>query len=91
MKKWVGALVLVSLFTVVGCSESMQRELKTMKSEYVGGLERTAKVYSGNGELIAEYSGRFDVQSSEYGNKVLFDVDGKRVVIYNATVIIEEQ
>lgn len=91
MKKIIVAGFIGFTLLAVGCSESMQRELKTMKSEYVGGLERTASVYSGSGELIAQYKGRFDVQSSEYGNKVLFDVDGKRVVIYNATVIIEEQ
>jgi outer membrane lipoprotein-sorting protein len=85
----VSAALLVLL--TAGCTESMQRELKTMKSEYVGGLNRTASVYSGSGELIAQYQGKFDVQSSEYGNNVLFDVDGKRVIIYNATVIVEEQ
>ncbi|MFQ3230290.1 MAG: outer membrane lipoprotein-sorting protein [Reinekea sp.] len=91
MKKIILTCLVGFTLLTAGCSESMQRDLKTMKSEYVGGLERTASVYSGSGELIAQYNGRFDVQSSEYGNKVLFDVDGKRVVIYNATVIIEEQ
>lgn len=80
-----GAVLLTS------CTESMQREIKSMSSEYLGGLERTARVYAGSGEMIAEYQGKFDVQSSEYGNKVLFDIDGKRVIIYNATVIVEEQ
>jgi len=61
-----------------------------MTSEYMGGLKRTAKVYSSDGDLIAQYEGKFDVQSSEFGNKVLFDIDGKRVIIYNATVIVEE-
>jgi outer membrane lipoprotein-sorting protein len=86
-------LALVALTVAVlatGCTESFQREMKNMASEYTGGLSRTAKVYASDGELIAQYEGKFDVQSSEFGNKVLFDVDGKRVIIYNAIVIIEE-
>ncbi len=91
MKKYYLAVFIAGLLVLTGCTESMQRELKDMKSEYAGGLKRTAKVYSGNGDIIAQYEGRFDVQSSEFGNKVLFDVDGKRVIIYNAIVIVEEQ
>lgn len=84
------SVLAMSIF-LIGCTESMQREIKTLKSEYIGGLQRTAKVYAGNGELIAEYQGKFDVQSTEFGNQVLFDVDGKRVIIYNAIVIVEEK
>ena len=80
----------VTLVFATGCTESFQREVKNMTSEYMGGLKRTAKVYSSDGDLIAQYEGKFDVQSSEFGNKVLFDIDGKRVIIYNATVIVEE-
>ena len=90
MKKFGFVLIAFMLVVMTGCTESFQREVKTVVSEYTGGLDRTAKVYSGSGELIASYEGKFDVQSSEYGNKVLFDIDGKRVIIYNATVIIEE-
>ncbi len=41
--------------------------------------------------MIQTYEGKIDVQDTEYGNKVLFDLNGKRVVIYNATVITEEK
>lgn len=82
--------VLMLAFVVSACTESFQREMKTTVSEFTGGLNRSAKVYSSDGDLIAQYEGKFDVQSSEFGNKVLFDVDGKRVVIYNAIVIVEE-
>lgn len=86
----LSAAILATLVTV-GCTESFQRELKSMTSEYTGGLNRVATVYSADGQEIRRYEGRFDVQSSEFGNKVLFDVDGKRVIIYNAVVIVEEQ
>jgi protein involved in sex pheromone biosynthesis len=90
MRKLIGLAAVAVVLVLSGCTESFQREMKTVVSEYTGGLERTAKVYAGNGELIASYEGKFDVQSSEYGNKVLFDIDGKRVIIYNAVVIVEE-
>ena len=81
----------ISVLTLTGCSESFQRSMKTFRSEYAGGLERTVRVYSGSGELIETYEGKLDVEANEYGNKVLFDLNGKRVILYNATVIVEEK
>lgn len=68
-----------------------QRSLKNFRSNQTGGLERTVKVYSSDGTLIQEYEGKIDIKDTEYGNKVLFDLNGKRIVIYNATVITEEK
>ncbi|GIP32480.1 hypothetical protein [Paenibacillus sp. J2TS4] len=92
---WTIAVIILSL--IIGSivwyfnTASGQRAIKSMKSNNSGGLERTVKVYSNNGELIEEYEGKIDIQDTEYGNKILFDLDGKRVVIYNATVITEEK
>ena len=74
-----------------GCGESWERTKKGYESEYGGGLNRTITVYDQNGKTIKEYKGKVDIQDSEYGNKVLFDLDGKRVVIYNAVVVAEEE
>lgn len=89
---------LLSIFTVIllistlfGCGESFQRSVKTFRSEYTGGLERKVEVYSSSGQLLRTYEGKLDIEANEYGNKVLFDIDGKRVIIYNATVIVEEK
>ena len=41
--------------------------------------------------MIKRYEGKFDVKIDQYGNKVKFDINGKRVLIYNAIVIIEER
>ncbi|EAR08592.1 hypothetical protein [Reinekea blandensis] len=90
MKRLGLGSVLLAVLVLASCTESFQREMKTTVSEFTGGLSRSAKVYSSDGDLIAQYEGKFDVQSSEFGNKVLFDVDGKRVIIYNAIVIVEE-
>lgn len=65
--------------------------MKNVKSNNAGGMERIVKVYSEDGKLIEKYEGKIDIQDTEYGNKVLFDLNGKRVVIYNATVVTEEK
>jgi len=91
MKKFVPILIIALVLVLSSCGESFSRSVKTFKSEYAGGLERSVKVYASSGELLETYEGRLDVEANEFGNKVLFDVDGKRVIIYNATVIVEEK
>ncbi len=83
------ALVAVLLIGVSGCEE-WSRSMKDFSSS-VTGLNRVVSVYGQNGELLRTYEGRIDVESTEFGNKVLFDLDGKRTIIYNAIVIVEEQ
>ncbi|MDA3940538.1 MAG: hypothetical protein PF693_14725 [Spirochaetia bacterium] len=83
--------IILIIFTLSGCGESFQRSVKTFTSEYAGGLERKIEVYSATGELLKTYEGKLDIETNEYGNKVLFDMDGKRTIIYNATVIVEEK
>lgn len=78
------------LIMTTGCGESWERTVKDLDSEYTGGLNRTITVYDQNGQAIKQYKGKVDIRDSEYGNKVLFDLDGKRVVIYNAVVVAEE-
>ncbi|MBR2566655.1 MAG: hypothetical protein IKE29_18845 [Paenibacillus sp.] len=96
-KAGVWVTVLAVLGIIVGSliwyfnTASGERALKTMRSNNAGGLERVVKVYSNSGELIQRYEGKIDVQDTEYGNKVLFDLNGKRVVIYNATIVTEEK
>ena len=84
----IGLLILLTL-GIGGCGQSFQRDLKGFTSEYGGGLNRTLTVYDMTGKPIKSYSGKFDIQSTE-GGKILFDLNGKRTIIYNATVIVEE-
>lgn len=84
--------LLVVVFGVVvllmtGCA-STSRWMKDVSSEYGGGLNRTVTVYDMQGEPIREYTGKIDVEANE--GKVLFDLNGKRTIIYNATVIVQE-
>lgn len=90
MKK-ISCLILIGLlvFGLVGCSESRKRELKSMQSEFNGGLNRTVTVYDYQGKKIKSWTGKFDVSSSE--DEVYFDDDnGKRVIIHGGIVVNEE-
>ena len=90
--KLITVLVLIGIFALVcvltGCGASFERSVKDFQSEYTGGLKRTVTAYSATGEKIGEWNGKIDVEMSD--NKVKFDLDGKRTIIYNAPVIVQE-
>lgn len=92
MKKIFLALALVAItsLTMISCSESQQREIKTIRSDWTGGLNRTVTVYDYNGQKIKSWSGQFDVKETDR-NSVYFDTaDGKRVIISGGIIINEE-
>lgn len=92
MKKIFLALTLVAIagLTMISCSESQQRELKTIRSDWTGGLNRTVTVYDYNGQKIKSWSGQFDVNETDR-NSVYFDTaEGKRVIISGGIIINEE-
>jgi uncharacterized lipoprotein YehR (DUF1307 family) len=87
-KKIIAAvLALVMLVSLTGCA-SWSRSVKTLKSNFSGGLDRTVTAYDYSGNVIGQWSGQIDIETSE--SKVYFDLNGKRVIIYNAIVITEE-
>ena len=93
MKKILLALALVAMvgLTATSCTESQQREIKSIKSNWTGGLNRTVRVYDYNGQKIKSWSGQFDVKETDR-NSVYFDTeDGKRVIISGGIIINEEK
>jgi hypothetical protein len=87
----IGSVLLsAGVLGLTGC-ESWNRTVKNISSDAGGGLKRTVNVYSQDGKLITKYTGKIDIKDTEYGNKILFDLNGKRVVIYNAIVVSEEK
>jgi len=89
MKKFlVVGLLIVILVMFSGC-EQIFREGKDLVSGFTG-LNRIVTVYGIDGTLIKTYEGKLDVETNEYGNKVKFELNGKRVIIYNAIVIVDE-
>lgn len=65
--------------------------VKDFDSGADGGLDRTVTVYDNSENQIAVYEGKIDIEYSKDGNKVEFDLDGKHVILYNCSVIVEEK
>ena len=81
-------VVLIGVVALLGTSTA-QRTLKSVSSDFGGGLDRTVTVYDYNGNEIRSWTGKFDVSESE--NEVYFDNEnGKRVIIHGGIVINEE-
>ena len=82
-------LLLASLFAFGACA-SYNRSLKSCNSNISGGFYRTVNVYSLDGKLLATYEGKIDIDDNANGS-LMFDLDGKRYVYYNAIVEIIEK
>lgn len=81
----------LGLTFMTGCSEAWNRNMKEWQSNHGGGLSRKMVIYSENGEILAEYDGKFDISYSD--GRIKFLQDGKMRNIYignSATVIVEE-
>lgn len=80
--------IIAGISFLSGCA-SCSRDMKSFGSDISGGLDRTVTVYDYNGNVLGEWSGKFDISNSE--NEVYFDDEnGKRVIIQNGIVICEE-
>ena len=72
-------------------TEAGKRALKTQESNFNGGIKRRVTVYDVEGDMIAEYEGKFDIEYDD--DRILFDDEqGLRHIIYYPTgnVIIDE-
>ena len=87
MKKRIVGLVVALIMvmcSMAGCA-SWDRLVTDVKSDVGNGLNRTITVYTANGEVIAQYEGKIDIESTE-GGYVKFDFNGKRYMYYNCFV-----
>lgn len=86
LKRKIIALFMTIMFAIgtTGCA-SLNRAATDFRSELSGGLQRTVRIYTPKGDLIAEYEGKIDLEVNENG-KVKFDFDGKRYIYYNCLV-----
>ena len=69
---------------------SLERAQKSWSSDMNSGLERTINIYALDGKLIATYEGKIDIDDNSNGS-VMFDLDGKRYVYYNAIIEVIEK
>lgn len=88
----VSIATIISVFILYFCfnwcytqTESGKRELIDQQSEINGGLDRTINIYTSDGELLATYSGKIDIENKD-GGYLLFDFNGKRYTYYNCFV-----
>lgn len=84
-KKIICIAIIGSLMSqITGCA-SCGRAWVDLKSDVGGGLDRVINVYTANGDLIAQYEGKIDLEMTE-GGYVKFDYNGKRYIYYNCFV-----
>jgi hypothetical protein len=79
----VSVLILAYLIIGASCS-SCSRNCKSVSSDVGGGLDRIVNIYDYQGDKIASYEGKIDVEEND--SKVLFDLNGKRYIYYNCLV-----
>lgn len=77
-------LSVVMILLLTGCA-SWDRAVQDMKSDLNNGVQRTIRVYTANGDLMAEYNGKIDLEVNQ-GGYVKFDFNGKRYIYYNCFV-----
>ncbi len=80
----VSGFILVIIIGMLS-SQSARRGLIDLKSDLGGGLNRVVRVYTADGELMAEYKGKIDLEMNE-GGYIKFDHNGKRYIYYNCFV-----
>ena len=91
---WVATTLVVAMLSF-GCwfgfhwyfenTASGQRALVDQRSELNNGLERTVTVYTANGDVIATFTGKLDIEAND-GGYIKFDFQGKRYMYYNCFV-----
>lgn len=89
MKKFFVILILVIIVSFLSGCAAFESSIKEVQSD-ITGLDRIVRVYE-SGSIIAEYEGMIRIVPSEFGNKVIFELDGKRYNYYNATVEVIEK
>lgn len=90
MKKVMLVLIgIMSGLFLCGCA-SMARTKKSWSSDMNGGLNRILNVYTIDGKLIASYEGKIDIDDNANGS-IMFDLDDKRYVYYNAIIEVIEK
>lgn len=79
------ALILGGMLWYFNGTASGKRAMVDQRSDFSNGLERTIKVYTADGNIIAEYTGKIDIEDNA-GGYLLFDFEGKRYTYYNCFV-----
>ena len=88
MKKLYIGLLLFTFLFASGCTGKQQRGIKSIKSNWTGGLNRVITLYDYNGKPIRTWKGNIDMSDSE--KETDFILNGNRVVIHGGITVVEE-
>lgn len=77
--------VLFGMFWYFGNTADGKRAFIDEKSNFANGLDRVVTVYTADGEVIAQYGGKIDIETND-GGYIKFDFEGKRYIYYNCFV-----
>ena len=77
--------ILAGMLWYFNNTASGQRAMVDQQSDMGNGLNRIIRVYTADGEIIAEFEGKIDIEGND-GGYVLFDYQGKRYTYYNCFV-----
>ena len=84
MKKKILTAMIISAIALTGCA-SWNRGVQDIKSDLAGGINRTIIIYAANGDVLAKYKGKIDIEANQVGY-LKFDYKGKRYIYYNCFV-----
>lgn len=85
----IAGVTLLSLMTLSGCT-MWEDTMKEWESD-TNGLPRVVTVYSKTGEVLKKYEGNNVRISDAENGTMIINLDGKRIQIQNADVIVEEK
>lgn len=81
---FIGVIILIFCL-IFSHTASWKRGIIDIKSDWNNGIEREINVYTADGELLAHYEGKIDIDMNE-GGYIKFDFEGKRYIYYNCFV-----
>ncbi len=89
MKRVFGVFAVIMVMSMTSCSGIMN-SAKGFQADTMG-LDRNIYISMDDGTTFVYSGSNIKVDSTEYGNKVIVTINGKRLNTYNASVIVEEK
>ena len=89
MRKLIVVSLLIASVLFAGCTGEQKRGIKSIKSNWTGGLKRVVTLYDYNGKIVQRWQGNIDMSNSEKETDFILN-GNKRVVIHGGITVIEE-
>lgn len=90
MKRFLLIMAIIAIAFAQQSCESCSRKMKSIKSDWDGGLNRSLVLMDYEGDTIKTWTGKFDIRDDSSDNKIFFDLDDKRIWIQGGIVVSEE-